>query len=270
VLTLVEGVIKEDDWTVLTRWTHRLRELADTIADTRPDVADILRTRLASLCTDDRAARLVTLAERDEAGKQLASEVIESLGPALGPAMLSMVPTAAGRAAAHVICDHAPLFAPALAAAAEGADTTTQRVIARALGFAGHGYEAALGSLLRSHDEQTVREALRGLARIGTTQAATLVASSIQDGTGWVVSAAEQTLWHFPKAEADRQVIGLLSRRDFIVRQPDAAGRLIDHAPKQHANTAAILEPLQALRYRIWNPSLARIGRKARAMLLAG
>jgi HEAT repeats len=270
VLTLVEGVSKEDEWTSLTLWTHRLRELAETIADARPDVAEILRARLASLCTDQRAARLVTLSERDEAGKQLASEVIASLGSALAPALMTMVPTAAGRAAAHVLCDHAALFAPVLAAAAETAPAATQRVIARALGFAGHGYEAALGSLLRSHDEQTVREALRGLARIGTSQAASLVGSSIQGGSGWVVSAAEQTLWHFPKAEADRQVIVLLSRRDFIVRQPEAAGRLIDHAPKEHANTVAILEPLQALRYRIWNPSLARIGRKARAMLLAG
>ena len=145
-----------------------------------------------------------------------------------------------------------------------------QRVIARALGFAGPGYEAAVGALLDSEDEQTVREALRALARIGTAQAAALVASRIQEGGGWIGSAAEQTLWHFPKAEADRQVIGLLSRRDFVVRQPDAAGRLIDHAPRQHATTVAILQPLQSLRYRIWNPSLARIGRKARALLLAG
>jgi hypothetical protein len=174
--------------------------------------------------------------------------------------------TPAGRAAGHVVCEHASMLAPTLASLAEQADTAGQRMIARALGIAGQGYESGLEPLLRSSDEQTVREALRALARIGTSQAASLVASRIHEGRDWIAAAAEQTLWHFPKPEADRQVIGLLSRRDFIVRQPLAAARLMDHAPREHATTA-ILEPLQTLRYRIWNPSLARIGRKARALL---
>jgi hypothetical protein len=270
ILTLVEVFERNDDWPSLAVWIQRLRDLADTLAETRPDVVEVLRSRVAALCSQERAARLVALAERDEEGKRQATAMISALGTPIGSALLLMVSTPAGRGASHLICEHATLLAPALAAAIEDRPAATQRVIARALGFAGHGHEAALGSLLSSSDEQTVREALRALARIGTSNAAALVAARIQGGRGWVVSAAEQTLWHFPKAEADRQVIGLLSRRDFVVRQPDTAGRLIDHAPREHATTVAILEPLQALRYRIWNPSLARIGRKARALLLAG
>jgi hypothetical protein len=267
---LIEGFEQKGEWAIFGTWLRRLRELADALVETRPDVAEVLRNRVAGFCTNDRAARLVDLAERDEAGKSDAAAIIGALGAHIGHALLTVVSTPHGRAASQVICDHAALLAPALAADAAGAQPAVQRVIARALGYAGHGHESTLGSLLRADDEQTVREALRALARIGTSHAAALVAASIQEGRGWVAGAAEQTLWHFPKAEADRQVIGLLSRLDFVVRQPDAAGRLIDHAPRQHANTVAILQPLQAFRYRIWNPPLARIGRKARALLLAG
>ena len=270
ILTLVEVFERNNDWPSFTLWIARLRDLTETLAESRPDVAEVLRGRVAALCTQDRALRLVALAERDDEGKRQAAAMIAALGTPIGTALLTMLPTPAGRGAAHLICDHAALLAPALALGVEGQPSATQRVIARALGFAGHGYEATVGLLLHSRDEQTVREALRALARIGTSRAAALVAASIQEGSGWVVSAAEQTLWHFPKPEADQQVIGLLSRRDFVVRQPDTAGRLIDHVPREHANTAAILESLVALRYRIWNPSLARIGRKARAFLLAG
>jgi hypothetical protein len=166
-----------------------------------------------------------------------------------------------------MICDEAFVLARGLSSLVEGADAAEQRLIARALGLAGPGGEAALGVLLRIGDEHTVREALRALARIGTSDAASLVSALIQEGRGWRIGAAEQTLWHFPKPEADRQVIALLSRQDFIVKQPRVASRLIDHAPREHVSRTAILEGLQGLRYRVWNPPLARVGRKARAML---
>ncbi len=270
IQTLIEVVERSGDAASFVSWVARLRGLADAVIDARPDVAEVLQARLAAMCTTDRAVSLLTLSERNEQGKALASALITALGAPIGSALLSLSATPGGKAAAQLLCEHAALLAPALAAQGSDAAPAVQRVVARVLGFAGPGHETALGTLLHNEDEQTVREAFRALARIGTAGAAALVASSIQEGRGWIGSAAEQTLWHFPKAEADRQVIGLLSRRDFVVRQPDAANRLIDHAPREHANTAAILEPLQALRYRIWNPSLARIGRKARALLLAG
>jgi hypothetical protein len=263
---LLEALERENRWPTFAAWMGRYRDLTEALKDARPDVADVLRKRLSELCTPERAARVIALAEQGGDGREQADTIVSALGANLGLRLLELVTTASGRTAAHIICDHATLLAPVLAAAAERAEPAAQRVIARALGLAGAGHEATLGMLLRSSDEHTIREALRALARIGTAQAASLVAARIHDGHDWVVAAAEQTLWHFPKPEADRQVISLLSRREFIERQPDAAERLIDHAPNVEA-TVAVLQPLQTLRYRIWKPSLARIGRKARARL---
>ena len=265
--SLLEALEREERWAAFAAWIGRFGELIDTLRDSRPDVAEVLRVRVSELCTPDRAARLVALGGRDDDAKALVRSIVAALGADLARPLLAIAGGPAGRSAAQLIADHAAVLAPALALAADQAEPAAQRVIARALGVAGHGYEATLGALLRSRDEQTIREALRALARVGTPQAAALVAARIQEGRDWVAGAAEHTLWHFPKAEADRQVIGLLSQRDFVVRQPQTAARLIDHAPREHANTAAILQPLQALRYRIWNPPLARIGRKARALL---
>jgi hypothetical protein len=123
--------------------------------------------------------------------------------------------------------------------------------------------------LLTSPDEQAVREAFRSLAKIGTPRAAALVAAQVDKGQGWVGSAAEQTLWHFPRTEADRQLRELLARREFVLRHPDIAGRLLDRAA-QHgaaANLTPILQTLVPLRYRFWNPALVRVARQARTML---
>jgi hypothetical protein len=263
---LLETLEREQRWPAFAAWMQRYRDLAQGLQESRPDVTLVLRAHFAELCTAERASRIVALAEQGDEGRAQAATIIDALGADIAPQLLTHVNGAHGRTAAQIICDHAALFAPSLARAAEDAAPGAQRVIARALGLAGEGHEATLGSLLRVADEHTVREALRALAKIGTAHAATIVASRIQEGRDWVAAAAEQTLWHFPKPEADRQVIDLLSRREFVVRQPDAAARLIDHAPREVA-TDAVLEPLQTLRYRIWKPSLARIGRKARARL---
>jgi hypothetical protein len=177
--------------------------------------------------------------------------------------------TKEGRAAIQLLCDHAVLVAPALVAALDpGGPPDLQRAIARVLGFAGHGYEAPLGKLLDSADEQTVREALRSLARVATPRAAALVAAQVVKHRGWVGSAAEETLWHFPRTESDRQIRDLLGRREFVLRHPQAAGRLLDRAA-QHgtANLAPILQTLVPFRYRFWNPALVRVARQAKQLL---
>ena len=148
-----------------------------------------------------------------------------------------------------------------------GADVEANRAIARVLGLAGRGYEAILGAQLENADEQTVREALRSLARIGTTEAATLVCKEVEKNAGWVTAAAEETLWRFPAAEAHRQVARLLGRRDFVLKHPQLATRLFERAA--HAG-AAELRPIAAelapLRFRIWNPALVKLARKAHAL----
>jgi hypothetical protein len=127
-----------------------------------------------------------------------------------------------------------------------------------------------LGKLLDSRDEHTVRESLRSLAKIGTPRAAALVGAQVFKNRDWVGSAAEETLWHFPKTESDRQIRDLLGRREFVVRQPQTAGRLLDRAAQSGAaNLAPILQSLVPLRYRFWNPALVRVARQAKTMLTA-
>lgn len=266
---LLEDVERRERWDALVVWLTRYRELADTLAESRPDVAELVRARLSAWAASERATAILGLAERDEEGKQAARAFVRAVGSAIAAPLLEAA-ARGNRAAAQVICDEAVVLAPGLSAAVEAGDVSAHRLIARALGLAGSGGEPALGALLRSRDEHTVREALRALARLGTSEAAALVSALLEEGRGWITGAAEQTLWHFPKPEADRQVIALLSRQEFIVKQPQIASRLIDHAPREHVNRTSILEALQALRYRVWNPPLARVGRKARAVLAQG
>ena len=136
------------------------------------------------------------------------------------------------------------------------------------LGLAGTGFEQPVAGQLTSGDEQTVREALRSLARMGTPQAAALVRSAIERANGWLASAGAETLWHFPANEAHRQVRELLGKREFVIRQPIVAARLLDRATQSGATgLQPILVTLAPLRYRLWRPALVRVGRRARTLL---
>jgi hypothetical protein len=272
--TYIEALEGEERWQEMADWLTRHRELADGFRESRPDVAEAIDAGLAEFCTVYRAARLVDLAARGDDGRAAAGAIVAALGPRLGPVLLEAArketssASDAGRAAVQLLCDHARLVAAALAESLPAATETMHRVIARVLGHAGPGFEAPLGALLTSPDEQTVREAFRSLARIGTPRAAALVAAQLVSGRGWIGAAAEQTLWHFPRAEADRQMRELLGRRDFVTRHPDVAGRLLDRAVQNGAqNLAPILEGLVPLRYRFWNPALVRVARQARTLL---
>jgi hypothetical protein len=270
----VEALEGEGRWSEMASWLARQRELENGFRESRPDVADVIAAGLAGFCTIHRAARLVELAGRDDEGRAAANGIVEALGPSVGPALLDAVrqqaasSKEAARAAVQLLCDHAKLVAPALANSLPAAGDAMHWVIARVLGNAGSGYEPPLGALLTSPDEQAVREAFRSLAKIGTARAAALVAAQVDQGRGWVGGAAEQTLWHFPRSEADRQLRELLGRREFVLRHPDVAGRLLDRAAQQGAtNLTPILQTLVPLRYRFWNPALVRVARQARSML---
>jgi hypothetical protein len=272
---LLEALEGERRWHEMAGWLSRLRAVSASFLESRPDVAEVIAANLAEFCTVYRAARLVELAGRDADGRAAAGAILEALGPAAGPALLDAVRSQAGdtkdsRAAVQLLCDHAVLVAPSLVAALDGAGSSEvlQPAIARVLGFAGHGYEVPLGKLLDSRDEQTVREALRSLAKIGTPRAAALVAAQVFKNRGWVGGAAEETLWHFPRTESDRQIRELLAHREFVLSNPQAAGRLLDRAAHSGAtNLVPILQALVPLRYRFWNPALVRVARLARTML---
>jgi hypothetical protein len=270
----IEALEGEGRWGEMAVWLKQHRELEEGFRESRPDVAEVLAGGRAEFCTIHRAARLVELAGRDDAGRAAASAVVEALGPSVGPALLDAVRKQAAtsketaRATVQLLCDHSKLVAPALANSLPTAGEAMHWVIARVLGQAGAGYEPPLGALLTSPDEQAVREAFRSLAKIGSPRAAALVAAQLDKGQGWVPNAAEQTLWHFPRLEADRQLRELLGRREFVLRHPDVAGRLLDRAAQHGAtNLTPILQTLVPLRYRFWNPALVRVARQARTML---
>jgi hypothetical protein len=264
----------------LPQWLACYRDLSERIRVSRPDVAAVVDGHLAGFCTLQRAAWLADLSLCEPGGREAASAVIRALGPAVAPSLAALLDDTAGlgqerrggqnraRAAANLLVEHAVLLAPAVPPLLEGCTPGGRRALLRVLGAAGAGYEQTIGACLSSDDEQTAREALRALARLGTSRAAAMVAAEIEKGRGTLSVAAEETLWHFPVQEAQRQTRELLSRRDFARHHPQATERLLDRAARTGApNLEPVLLGLAPMRFRLWNPALARVARKANAML---
>jgi HEAT repeat protein len=135
------------------------------------------------------------------------------------------------------------------------------------LGYGGAGHEAAVAGLVGHDDERVAREALRALARIGTDAAAGLIAYQIREGSAERRVAAEEALWHFPPAQATAQARVLLRSRDFVRRHPQTVARLLDRmAQIGSRDFHDVLAELEPLRFRFWNPGLARVGFKARGL----
>jgi hypothetical protein len=266
---------QEQRWQIFADWLSRSRALRDELAEPRPDVANVISSSLEKLCTVERAARLVDLAAEGSPHRQAADAIVSALGAPIGGAIVTAIQARHRdskdpmiRGAAQLLADHAATVAPALVAAIDSSDVNITRLVSRVLGLAGHGYEEPLAKQLASRDEQTVREALRSLARIGTPKAASHVRTAIEQKAGWLSAAAAETLWHFPTTEAHRQVRELLGRREFVVRQPQVAVRMLDReAQAGAAGLEPILATLSPLRYRLWSPALARVGRRAHALL---
>jgi hypothetical protein len=276
---LLETLERNGRWDQAAAWLAKYRQLGEEVRETRPDVTDAIAAQLVELSTPARARKVLELAEGDERERTLAGRMIAALGPAVGPALLTAMRPHAGspngsakdaraKGIVQVLCDHAPLVAPALATALGQGDVATDRIVVRVLGLAGPGYETALGQQLASTDQQTVREALRSLARIGTPQAAALVSEQVQNRRDWVAAAAEEALWHFPVAEAQREVRSLLAKRDYILQHPAVAARLLDRVAQQGTQgLETALRIAASLQYRFWNPPQMRLGRKARALM---
>jgi hypothetical protein len=277
LLSALEGSARGGE---LPGWLGAYRALADRLRDTRPDVADSIAAYLAAFCTPARAAWIADLALTEPDGKQAAGAVVEALGPAVAAPLVTLLegdgdanatrrtPTARPRAVAQLLTEHAVLLGPALAPLLAQSTPGVVRTLLRVLGAAGAGYEEHLASYVSARDEATAREALRALARIGTARAASLVVAEIEKQRGSLSAAAEETLWHFPVHEAQRHTRELLGRRGFATKYPETTERLLDRAARSGAgDLQPVLEELAPLRFRIWNPSLARVARKAHAML---
>jgi len=262
----------------LAGWLAKYRDLAETFRETRPDVTDVLDSTLATFCTPERAAWVVDVRARGADERALADAMVDALGPALVPPLVALLRRArAGgstdtRAAwgvvAELLSDHAARLAPAIEACLDDENPAVRRVLVRALGLAGPGYESAVARHIRANDEATGREALRALARICTPEAAAAVAAAVEGQQGWIGSAAEETLWRLPRADAARPLRDLLGKREFVLRHPKVAARLLDRAAQMGAaGLGPVLVSLAPMRFRFWSPAIARVGRKARALL---
>jgi hypothetical protein len=164
--------------------------------------------------------------------------------------------------------DHAASFAPALVAQLPELAPGTRVMALRALGAAGRGFEAQVGRELAQAQDLVVTEALRALARIGSREAAILVAAHVQNGPASTAAVAEEALWQFPPETTRICLRLLLGARQLARTRPDRVARLLDRAARaQTSGLTDVLAPLTALRFRFWSPQLMTIGWKARTLL---
>jgi hypothetical protein len=257
-------------WQDLAMWADRYRQLAETLQDPRPDVADAISKALCEFCTPARAIALADLSGTDDGRRADVNAVVEAFGSALAPALVALLDDPAGQpnspTIVRLLCEHATHMAPALVAAIGHCGAAAAPAIAKVPGLAGPGYEPALAELLEQSDDRTGREVFRALARIGSAKAAAIVAAHLKEG-GSRTRAAEEALWHFPPAQTTALLRDLLGRREFVLRHPEIASRLIDRATQ--AGTTGLqreLGDLVPLRFRFWNPGLVRVALKAREL----
>jgi hypothetical protein len=246
-------------------------QLASELREARPDVADTIVKSVTEFCEPGRVLALIELHEHDAEGRQQATDIIKAIGGAMIPGFVALLDDAThegrARGLTPLFCEHAVIFAPAFEAALGTCGIRASRVAVRVLGYGGVGYEAAIAKLVAHEDDQVAREALRALARIGTTAAAALVSRQIREGSTGRRAAAEEALWHFPPGQTAAQVRQFLGSRDFVVQHPQMASRLLDRAAQARTEGLQdVLAGLEPLRFRFWKPHLVRVALKAREL----
>jgi len=257
------------------RWPDLIAEIkgytamAEDLRERRPDVAETIGKALSDFCTPSRLLALAALHDRDDKGRAIVEDLTRALGPALVPGFVALIDRAAhqvkARAFTPLMCELAPTMAEALLAELDACGVAAARVIAKVVGYAGSGHEAAVARLARHSDAQVAREAMRSLARIGTSTAAVHVARQLREGSEERRTAAEDALWHFPPAQMATQLRELLRSREFVFKHPQMAARLIDRAGQAKIQGLAdVLKSLESLRFRFWKPSLVQVALKAR------
>jgi hypothetical protein len=257
-------------WHDLADAATSFRRLTYELKETRPDVAETVECALEQHWTGSRVLTLLALQQRDPEGRATVRLLVDAFGSSIASGFVAVLGDATLQAAApslvSLMCDNALVLAPSLVRSLRREHPAAARAIVRVLGFAGIGYEIAISEQLASGDEQLVRASLRALARIGTSRAAALVAFQIHAG-GPAARAAEEALWHFPAALTTLQLRDLLSRRQFVLQNPDVAARLMDRAAQSDTgDLGGVLDDLEALRFRVWNPDLVRLALKARGL----
>ncbi len=257
-------------WSDLAAALQRLAAVTSMLRDRRPEITALVNTALSEFATPEFTSALLAQHAQSNDSQAIALNVIDALGSAIAPSLLSLLDTnaAAATVAVELMCERASLFAQSLADDIPRVSRQTRFHVARVLGHAGAGYEDYVGGLCDQKDEKTTREALRGLSRIGTPRAAELVGEAARDARDWMSTATVETLLHFPAEIGAPAIRDLLSHRPFVLAQPAAASRLLRRAaPARPSNLEPVLRDLASLRYRFWNSALVTLARDAGALL---
>jgi hypothetical protein len=244
--------------------------VVEPLRERRPEVTTLVDDALASFSSPDFAAALMAQHGRGEESQVVSLCIIDALGPAMAPALLTLLETnaSAGSVAVGLMSERAALFAPSLADNAAGFTRQARPHVARILGHAGAGYEDAVGSLVTTDDERTAREALRALARIGTPHAAELVNRHARGARGWLLTAIVEAILHFPAETSAVAIRDLLAQRAFVLAHPNEASRLIARAAQAKVpGLEPVLRDLVSLRFRFWNRALVKVAHDAEALL---
>lgn len=266
---LLGSLEQAERWRDLTAEITSLMMLGSQLRERRPDVSDTVSKTLSDFAAPTRLLSLAELHARDAESKAIVEDLIRALGPAVIHGFVALADLAAhqskARAFTPLLCEMAPKVAEALVVELDHCGVAAARVIARILGHAGPGHEVALTGLARHTDVHVAREAFRALARMGTPTAAVFVARQIREGAEDRRAAAEDALWHFPPAQTATHLRELLRNRTFVTTHPQAAQRLIERAGQARMQGLSdVLQSLEGLRFRFWNPRLVQVALKAR------
>jgi hypothetical protein len=257
-------------WDDLTAAIDSCTQRLAAMQSTRPEMAEAIGQMLTAYCTPPR---LLTRIDWYAGGgpESAPSEAwIVSLGPSMVPAFARLLddPLIHGRARALVplMSARASELGAALAKQLPECGAHAARILVGVLGHAG-GHVTHLADVVTHADGRVVREALRGLVRIGTPDAVAVVARQIEHGREATRALAEQALLQCPPAAVATVACDLLASRSFVLSNPDLAVRLMERA--RAAGAPALderLDALSVLRFRVWHPGSRRVGLKARAL----
>lgn len=241
-------------------WVEAWIEVADSMREPRPDVTAAAEGMLSRILTPELVGRS---ADR-LAGDEDFANAVAAFAHLAGPPVLAALETESDRATRRVLIDYAcgvaERIGDGVAALATDPRWTVQRNVARVLGFAGAAHEPALCFLLRSPEPRVTREALLGLARIGSPAAADAVVEALYDPDAGVAAMAEESMRRFPPDEARRRARALLSDPAFYTRRPRLARDLLRHFTARDPERSAVVGRLARLRFRLWRPAVASLG----------
>jgi hypothetical protein len=257
-------------WADLALVLERLAAVTSSLRERRPEIAALVDAELSAFATPEFAEALIGQHDQGNDSQAVSLKLIDALGPAIAPSLLSLLETNAHAASVAValMCERASLFANALADGIPTYDRQTRAHVARVLGHAGEGFEDQVCGLCDQKDEKTTREALRALSRIGSPRAAELVGIVARGAKDWMSTATVETLLRFPPEVGATAIRDLLAHRSFVLSQPAAASRLIGRvANVKVSNLEPVLRDIAALRYRFWNRALVRAAGDAGALL---